>query len=161
MANKSHAAANDAAEALIRKTGDRLTSARVQILKILLNSGRALSHNEIEAKLGRNSSIDRVTVYRVLEWLTESGLAHRLTDAERVWRFNITSSKGGNHPHFTCTCCDATFCLENAGPPKAPRMPNGFRTQSVEMTVRGLCNECSQAGHNSASHGRARRRSRG
>ena len=162
MANKSHAATNDVAESLVRKTGARLTMARVQILGILLNSARALSHNEIESKLGRNYSIDRVTVYRVLEWLTQVGLAHKLTDAERVWRFNFTpGGKNSNHPHFSCTCCGNIVCLHSTGNGKTPKLPTGFRAEAVEVNVRGLCNECSSAGHNRASHGRSRRRAGG
>lgn len=162
MANKSHTATNDVAEALIRKTGARLTMARVQILRILLNSDRALSHNEVEAKLGRNYAIDRVTVYRVLDWLTQEGLGHKLTDTERVWRFNASlNGKGGNHPHFACTCCGSTVCLENASAPRTPKLPPGYVAKTVEVLVQGLCNECSPAGHNPAAHGRHRRRASG
>lgn len=162
MANKSHTATNDVAEALIRKTGARLTSARVQILRILLNSDRALSHSDVEARLGRNYSIDRVTVYRVLDWLTQEGLGHKLTDTERVWRFNASlNGKGGNHPHFTCTCCGSTVCLDKARAPRTPRLPPGFVSRSVEALVQGLCNECTRSGHNPSSHGRARRRTNG
>ncbi len=157
MPAKSQIATSDVAETLIRKTGARVTSARVQILKILLNSERALSHNEIETRLGRNNAIDRVTVYRVLEWLTDSGVAHKLTDPDRVWRFNV-SAKGGNHPHFVCTCCKGVFCLENAGAPRAPKLPGSFRATQVELTVHGLCSDCSASGHSPSSHNRARRR---
>ncbi len=159
MTKKSQEAATDAAEAAIRSTGARLTMARVQILRILLNAGRATSHNEIEAKLGRHYSIDRVTVYRVLDWLVQTGLAHKLTDANRVWRFNaVTGRHAGDHAHFTCTCCGGTFCLDDAASVKTPKLPAGFRSQDIDVTVRGLCDECSPANHNPAHHGRSRRR---
>jgi hypothetical protein len=32
--------------------------------------------------------LDRVTAYRVLRWLEQHGVAHRLADEERVWRFS-------------------------------------------------------------------------
>jgi Fur family ferric uptake transcriptional regulator len=143
---------------MIRETGARLTMARVQILKILLNAGRALTHNEIEDKLGRNYPIDRVTVYRVLDWLTESGLAHKITDADRVWRFNAAGDRhGGEHAHFTCTCCARTICLDEVPAAKSPKLPTGYRSQHVDVTVRGLCEECSRANHNPSAHKRARK----
>lgn len=158
MAAKPAVATADVAESLIRDTGARMTTARVQVLKVLLNAGRALTHNEVEDKLGRNHSIDRVTVYRVLDWLTESGLAHKITDSDRVWRFNAAGERhGGEHAHFTCTCCARTICLDEAPAAKAPKLPAGYRSHQVEVTVRGLCDDCTPANHNPAVHSRARR----
>ncbi|MEX0958984.1 MAG: Fur family transcriptional regulator [Burkholderiales bacterium] len=158
MPARSQQATTDVAESLIRGTGARLTMARVQILKILLDAGRALSHNEVEDKLGRSYPIDRVTVYRVLDWLTESGLAHRITDSDRVWRFNAErGGHSGEHPHFTCTCCANTICLEETPAAKTPKLPTGYRSQHVDVTVRGLCDECARANHNPSAHLRARK----
>ncbi|HUF22106.1 MAG TPA: Fur family transcriptional regulator [Burkholderiales bacterium] len=158
MAARSQSATADVAESLIRETGSRMTMARVQILKILLNAGHALTHNEVEDRLGRNHPIDRVTVYRVLDWLTESGLAHKITDADRVWRFNAARDRhGGEHAHFTCTCCAHTICLEGGPAAKAPRLPDGYQSHQVEVVVRGLCEECSRTNHKPSAHKRARK----
>ena len=76
------------AEELIRATGERVTNARIEILATLLEADGALTHAEIEGLLAQASGIDRVTVYRVLDWLTAQNLAHKISGDDRVWRFN-------------------------------------------------------------------------
>ncbi|MBP8163590.1 MAG: transcriptional repressor, partial [Propionivibrio sp.] len=58
----------------IRRCGARATPARIRVLQLLRSTPGALSHNQIEQALGE-SALDRVTLYRVLDWLVESGLA--------------------------------------------------------------------------------------
>ena len=74
MARDHHAATEDA----IRRTGARVTVPRVQILAMLLAEGAALTHQQVETRVNKAHGIDRVTIYRVLEWLVRNGLAHRI-----------------------------------------------------------------------------------
>ena len=64
-------------EAMIRRPGDRATSGRVRVLAILLGEHRAVTHHEIEERLSGEHRPDRVTFYRVLEWLNEKYFVHR------------------------------------------------------------------------------------
>ncbi len=66
------------AQKLIRAAGERLTSPRSAVLATLLDATEALSHHDVEERLRDVMSVDRVTVYRVLDWLTGTGLAHRI-----------------------------------------------------------------------------------
>ena len=127
-------------ERLVRATGERVTRARVAVIGVLLSARQALSHQEVEAHLA-GQHIDRVTVYRVLDWLVEAGLAHRIVAADRTWRFMADRKRHGNHAHFLCNACGKMLCLDQ---PPAARMglPRGFRSQSIELTVRGLCASC-------------------
>ncbi len=134
------------AEALIRASGARVTQPRVRVLKVLLHSGRALSHAEVEKQVGAHAEIDRVTLYRVLEWLTGHGLAHRIAGDDRIWRYNAVSGghdEEGEHAHFACDRCGRVVCLDD--PPPAPRLrlPAGYLLQRIEMTLKGLCAACS------------------
>lgn len=154
---------NDAdavAENLIRSTGDRLTSPRVRVLVALLNAGRALTHSEIDARLSRSHGINRVTVYRVLEWLTQTKIAHKIAGDDRVWRFNVMAGEHGDeHPHFVCNACGRVLCLDAGAKPSAPSLPAGFQSQAVELTVKGLCDACSEHARRK-SGARARRDAR-
>ncbi|MGN2393708.1 Fur family transcriptional regulator, partial [Pelomicrobium sp. G1] len=76
-----------AAEALIRQREERATPARVQVLGVLLAADQPLTHHEVEEALRGRGRVDRVTVYRVLEWLVGQGLAHRIAGDDRVWRY--------------------------------------------------------------------------
>ncbi len=132
------------AEDLLRKAGARVTQSRVSVLRALLEAPRALTHHEIEQRVRRMHHVDRVTVYRVLEWLVESQLAHRIASDDRVWRFNAAAggAHDDNHVHFKCNHCGEVTCLERAHPSRRVALPKGYRQQRVEITVRGLCAEC-------------------
>ncbi len=131
------------AEAMLRETGERVTRGRVVVLACLLDARRALMHAEVEAAIGRAHKMDRVTVYRVLEWLTEMGLAHRISGDDRVWRFRAQRhSHRGSHPHFQCNNCGEVVCLDET--PRVPtvQLPAGFQGDEVELTVKGVCGDC-------------------
>jgi Fur family transcriptional regulator, ferric uptake regulator len=131
------------AEELLRGTATRVTRGRVAVLAALLESRRALTHHEVETKLDRLHNIDRVTVYRVLEWLTDQGLAHRLSGDDRVWRFTAERQEHeGNHPHFKCSTCGDMICLHNGHAFPAINVPVGYRSDHVEITVKGQCPGC-------------------
>lgn len=143
------------AESRIRGTGDRVTGARVQVLATLLGAGRALTHSEIEARLDSAHGVNRVTVYRVLEWLTRKGIAHKIAGEDRVWRFNVAEQgHGGHHAHFICNGCGRVLCLEDTGQQQQVELPVGFKSQSVEMTVKGLCDACGEHARRTAARSR-------
>lgn len=136
-----HSSGADAA-ALLRNLGARATPARIRVLEVLRHAARALSHHEIESLLG-DAQIDRVTLYRVLEWLAANGLAHKTTDGARVFRFSAAGTQAPHqqHAHFHCDQCGRVFCLDAVHPVR-PRLPRGFRSSQVELSVRGACAAC-------------------
>lgn len=127
----------------IRATGARATPARLAVLRLLEGADRALSHHDVEVALG-GTGIDRVTLYRVLDWMVGSGLAHRVTDAERVFRFSLaesTSPTHAAHAHFRCEACGKVFCLDDV-PATPPALPKGFASRAVELCITGRCDRC-------------------
>ncbi|MBM3395568.1 MAG: transcriptional repressor [Betaproteobacteria bacterium] len=130
----------DRAEGLLRGVATRVTRGRIAVLATLLESKRALSHHEVEGKLDRLNNIDRVTVYRVLEWLTKHGLAHRLSGDDRIWRFTAAREHHqDNHPHFTRLGCGETICLASGVDFPRVAVPLGYKGAHVEVTVKGHC----------------------
>jgi len=126
----------------IRALGARVTPARVDILRLLEQAERALSHRDVEEVL--HEAYDRVTIYRVLEWLVEQGLAHRVADADRVFRFSPVSAQGAEHAqhaHFRCEACGKVYCLDEVLL-SVPHLPEGFSGHSVEYNISGQCPAC-------------------
>ncbi|HEV7816241.1 MAG TPA: transcriptional repressor, partial [Janthinobacterium sp.] len=113
------------AELLIRKTNARVTTTRVKVLDFLLSQTDSLTHHEIQERLAPEA-IDSVTLYRVLEWLTENELVHRIAGADQVWRF---SAGGGHraheHAHFQCTKCEKLTCFTDLKLPEKIALPDG------------------------------------
>jgi Fur family ferric uptake transcriptional regulator len=127
----------------IRAAGERITEPRCAVLEVLLAAERALTHHEVEAALGGGTAVDRVTVYRVLDWLVAMGLAHRIPGEDRTWRFHASRQpSAGPHAHFTCSSCGKTICLEDVAVPASVKVPRGFIPKGVELTVKGLCAAC-------------------
>ena len=137
---------------LIRRCGARATPARIRVLQLLRSTPGALSHNQIELALGE-SALDRVTLYRVLDWLVESGLAHKSADASRVYRFSAAAeSEHAAHVHFHCDRCGKVFCLDQP-PPSPPAMPEGFSLSHADFDLRGSCASCGVDGRSPARNG--------
>jgi Fur family ferric uptake transcriptional regulator len=127
--------------ALLAGRGARATRARIDVLTVLLASGDALSHHDVKRRLPRGHGIDRVTLYRVLDWFTVQGLAHKVAGDDRIWRFSAAGHAAGAHAHFQCSDCGRVICLDQARVPAIP-LPEGFRRDEVEVTVKGTCDAC-------------------
>lgn len=140
----SQAEPQSRAHALLKAARGRLTPARLAVLEILLGSAAALSHHEIEDAIEqRGLDVDRVTLYRVLDWLVERNLAHRIAAEDRIWRFNaVEHVQGGDHAHFHCTRCGQIVCLDGPDSSASFLLPNGYQRERTEITIHGRCPRC-------------------
>lgn len=119
--------AQELAESWLRQSSVRITAARTRVLAILLSADRAYSHHEVQEVL---SDMDRVTLYRALDCLTEAGLAHKIAGDDRVNRYSagadLVEDAGTSlpvvhqHSHFKCTRCAKVFCLPDHPQNKPP-----------------------------------------
>jgi Fur family ferric uptake transcriptional regulator len=126
-------------------TTGRLTPARQTVLDILNSTRQALSHHEIESQARANGvQFDRVTLYRALDWLVGNGLAHKVSAEDRIWRFNAARASGRLQAHFHCASCGTIHCLETTGAEPSVQVPAGFRTERIEVMLRGVCATCAQ-----------------
>ena len=142
----------------LRTTGVRVTSARVEVLALLLQQQRAMSHTEMQEAL---PVTDRVTLYRALDCLAEVGLAHKIVGDDRITRFRSGTAHGDapqagrsaqhQHGHFQCLACAKVFCLEQT-PISAQvhtqlhaSLRPGFTAQGIELTIKGLCDLCNDS----------------
>lgn len=130
------------AEAAIANLGERVTEARRRTLEALLKAKRPLSHAEIETELASHGTLDRVTLYRVLDWLVAKRLAHKIEGHDRAWRFSVTAADAHSHAHFCCTDCNKMYCLTGIKPVFALSLPPGFRLGEADLSLRGTCPDC-------------------
>lgn len=128
----------------IRAVGARATPARIRVLELLSAAPLPLSHHDVESALGAGS-LDRVTLYRVLDWLVESGLAVKGADERSVWRFSLAGGGShGSHAHFHCEGCGRVFCLDMPAP-SPPPLPGGFTLRRAALDLSGRCAQCNGA----------------
>ncbi|MBI5331057.1 MAG: transcriptional repressor [Betaproteobacteria bacterium] len=138
----------DASRMLVA-AGERVTAARAQVLDLLIATPTALTHQEIaQAARAAGAELDRVTLYRVLDWLVEKGLAHKIAADDRVWRFNALAADAPaadrmhEHAHFQCRQCGRLYCLDELHPLFAFSLPQGFRCDHADLTLHGACAAC-------------------
>lgn len=138
------------ARELLTRAGLRRTTPRAQVLQVILDTARPLSHRDIATSLavGTGARLDQATVYRVLIDLERAGLLARVDPGDRVWRFELREGVGhtseGPHPHFVCEACGFTLCLpENAVELHPdPEAPFPLAPAHVTVRLRGLCDRC-------------------
>lgn len=148
------------AESMLRLAKVRVTDARMSVLTTLLLNRRALSHLEVQDAL---KDLDRVTLYRALDCLTDAGLAHKITGDDRVFRYSTGSEKlrpdsesgiQHQHAHFKCTRCNKLFCLDDEQKVSSLKEQLhttlqrttriGFQNHDIELTIKGWCISCSK-----------------
>ncbi|MDB5772948.1 MAG: transcriptional repressor [Burkholderia sp.] len=144
------------AETQLQNASVRVTAARVKVLAALLGAGRAFSHQDVQDTL---ADIDRVTLYRALDCLTDAGLAHKISGDDRVFRYSAgaehaaprrhqTAQPQHQHGHFKCTRCARVFCLDSIGEADLLRnalretLGKGFQSHDIEFTIKGWCADC-------------------
>lgn len=109
------------AENQLRESSLRVTDARIKVLAALLGAPYAFSHQDVQDTL---ADMDRVTLYRTLDCLTDAGLAHKIAGDDRVFHYNTAvaepqqhgeaaPAKQHQHGHFKCTRCARVFCIDN------------------------------------------------
>ena len=131
------------ARALLVDAPGRVTQPRIAVLAALLDADHPESHADLQRRL---PDLDRVSLYRSLDWLCDQHLAFKLTGNDGVRRYGRSEAKHEHqaHPHFQCTRCGVTECLPQAAVP-APHLPRGYRLDGTDVIARGLCPRCRKA----------------
>lgn len=137
------------AEAQLRAASVRITDARVKVLAALLEAQRAVSHQDVQDAF---ADMDRVTLYRALDCLTDAGLAHKIAGDDRIFRYSAgaehDSAHQHQHGHFKCTRCAKVFCLDSIGEAGMLQdalresLGKGFQSHDIEFTIKGWCADC-------------------
>jgi len=132
------------AQQTLRRAGLRCTRGRLAVYELLVSRARPLAHQDIMEGLG-NSGVDRVTVYRALETLVERGVVHKAFLQQRRWHFEAADRCGEHHchPHFTCTRCEQTTCLDDVEVALVRGLKRGYVAERQRVHISGICPACS------------------
>lgn len=145
------------AEQLMTNAALRPTKARIAVLNTLINSPTALSHTEILSALQGVKEIDRVTVYRVLDWLQEHALIHKISSDDRAWKFQLNSPKRSfktsantssgminnhGHAHLHCQFCGTVLCIHELAAHIPQAIFDTYQVSQIEISLKGRCPDC-------------------
>ena len=123
---------------------ERDTGQKRAIRDVLTAAGRPLMPKEVldEAR----ESVPKMgiaTVYRTLKALTETGWLHAVELPGESQRYERAGK--GHHHHFNCNRCGRTFDLQGCPGSMDGIIPAGFKMETHEVFVYGLCEECNVA----------------
>ncbi|MDO9403841.1 MAG: Fur family transcriptional regulator [Polaromonas sp.] len=164
---KPVAPGTDPIDALLSAHGLRRTSAARLVLGWLLaHPETSYTHAQLQAALGTEEAgaegvaLDRVTLYRLIDRLTQVGLLLCRVDASRVRRYQAMPTSVHAIPHFECQSCHRDSPLSGALQASATDLERaaqtalealkalGYQGMSMDFAVRGVCVDCA-TGNNS------------
>ena len=142
----------DEAEHRCREQGARLTEKRKQVLSGLLNSDTALSAYELVdyCKTEYGQALPAMSVYRILNFLQEQHLVHKLNLANKyVACAHITCDHDHGVPQFLI-CSECQSVKEISVAKSVINALNrsvdeaGYQLMSPQLEINCLCQECSE-----------------
>ena len=128
----------------------RLTAKRKCVLVGLLQSQKAMSAYELVdyCKTQLDQTIPAMSVYRILDFLQDQGLVHRLDLANKYVACSHASCSH-NHELLQFLICDQCQSVEeiNIDPSVLQNLQKtisqtGFHLSSPQLEINGICNKC-------------------
>jgi len=110
-----------------------------------------------------SQALDRVTLYRLIDRLTQVGLLLCRVDAQRVRRYQAMPASVHALPHFECQSCHRdspllgplqgnALDLEVAAQSALQALKAlGYQGLSLDLAVRGVCADCATAAHQAST----------
>ena len=143
----SELAASDPIDALLSAHGLRRTAAARRVLGWLLaHPDTSYTHAQLQTALSGDGplALDRVTLYRLIDRLTQVGLLLCRVDARRVRRYQAMPASVQAIPHFECQSCHRDSPLTGALSGALQVLQAlGYQGLSLDVAVRGVCADCS------------------
>lgn len=131
---------------LLEASGLGHTANRHRILKVIGNTSGPLSAQQIYDTLNCTDTINRVTVYRILDLLVEKGLVDRISGGGRSFVYGLAPNENHPaHPHFYCKACGRLECLNPQS--LSVDLQSMQRTfpgliENISVRVDGVCQRC-------------------
>jgi Fur family ferric uptake transcriptional regulator len=125
---------------------ERNTRQRAAIRQALGEAGRPLSPAEVlAAAQSRVPGLGIATVYRALAALVDEGSVTVVELPGAPDRYEVAGKHA--HHHFVCRRCDRVFETDACTVERVcVTPPPGFRIETHEVVLRGVCGECAAAG---------------
>jgi Fur family transcriptional regulator, ferric uptake regulator len=145
----------------------RTSAARLVLGWLLAHPETTYTHAQLQAALmdDLTGALDRVTLYRLIDRLTQVGLLLCRVDANRVRRYQAMPTSVHAIPHFECQSCHRDSPLAGALKASANDLEKaaqsalaalqalGYQGTSMDFAVRGVCADCATGSASSTSTG--------
>ncbi len=133
----------DRAERRCVETGERLTAPRRRVLELLLQAGQPIKAYDLIAAFGADGEAAKPpTVYRALDFLERSGMAHRIAS---ISAYVACARDEGAHAaaFLICDCCGDTREIETGALDLTESATSrGYVLDRVTIEAHGRCPAC-------------------
>ena len=131
----------------LRESGFRITMPRIQVLRALLDAGRALTPYEIHERiLQAGGRIDVVSVYRILTTLTELDVVHFLGAVNGFVACGMQEDHEAMREHAICNDCGS---IQEISVPDVVNQAISlqlvalkFQPKNIRVEILGRCAQC-------------------
>ncbi len=130
---------------LLKKHSFSRTEGRLKLLETLNKADCPLSEKEIERMMP--AGINKTTIYRNLNSLSEKGITQRIISGDSL-KYKLNNSLLDNkdspeHVHFQCTACNRVICMEDIEIQDYD-LPGGYDKIENQFLIIGICKECNE-----------------
>lgn len=129
---------------IVKSKGLKYSLQREEILKVLYNSDKHLTPEEIHKKVKKiNSNIGLATVYRALSFLENEGLVNSISFGIEGKKYEL--NRGHHHDHMICLNCDKIIEFFDEKLEKLQEQiakKHGFKLITHELNMYGICENC-------------------
>ncbi|MCM1071198.1 MAG: transcriptional repressor [[Clostridium] fimetarium] len=137
---------NNEIENILNGKGVKPTANRILVLKELMKASRPVNLADLEASL--EFSMDKASIFRVLELFAEKDVVHVIEDGSRSLKYELCDNSkkhsiADQHAHFYCERCKETYCVKTAKVPII-EIPDGFTPHSINYMIKGICPKCAK-----------------
>ena len=122
----------------------------------LAHPDTSYTHSQLLSVLAQDQheELDKVTLYRLVDRLTQVGLLLCRVDAHRVRRYQAMPTSVHAIPHFECQSCHRDSPLQDALQANGVDLQRaaqsamealkalGYQGYSMDLAVRGVCADC-------------------
>jgi Fe2+ or Zn2+ uptake regulation protein len=138
-----HRSAHERIAGELARHGLRATRQRVAALRLLRRLRSHPTSAELHARLlQEHENLSQKTVYEILDVLVQAGLASRVTAIGEPFRYEARPEP---HYHAMCRVCGRLYDVPARADSRIrgrSGLPEGFRVEKVDVTVRGVCLRC-------------------
>jgi Fur family transcriptional regulator, ferric uptake regulator len=132
------------AAALLKKSGHKLTSQRLAIIRVVMESRELLSPSALYEKVRRiDPEVGEVTVYRTLNILSDLGLVCIVHTGENTHSY--ISRPPEHHDHLICSKCGKVVDFMDCNVSELEKRlmdKTGFIISEHRLDFYGMCRRC-------------------
>ena len=131
---------------LFSKGGIEHTRHRELVLGILSESDKAWTAKGVLEEVRKNRSIDKVTLYRILDLFVSKRILRKITSLTGTMVYEVVcDDHRPSHPHLICRNCGAIECLKDVDMEKLKLNLNGKMNvdrEDIDLKIEGVCHFC-------------------